>query len=332
MRLTFINDMGQSFIIEIDPQMELENIMALLEAESGIPIGEQSISFKGQDLSNPKATMTELGVGDDAMLMIRRKVVVGGRTIEQDAEMMRLQLLGDPTLMEQLREAQPEIAAAAQNNPARFAELLRQTRSRQSEAELQQQREIERLNADPFDVEAQRRIEEAIRQQAVMDNMEHALEYAPESFGRGRDVDLLFGLDMLKAHQAIIDLEKSVLRIQGREVKFLAEHELPDKARMFEMPVEDPASSSAAGTSMGRPQGAGSGQSHFPGGGNTLGSPPSGAGRGAVAAQRPAPPSPYPEADIQTLINLGATRETAIRALDAVGGNVEYAASVLFNF
>ena len=52
------------------------------------------------------------------------------------------------------------------------------------ESELAQQREIERLNADPFDIEAQKRIEEAIRQQAVLENMEHAMEYSPESFGR----------------------------------------------------------------------------------------------------------------------------------------------------
>ena len=83
-----------------------------------------------------------------------------------------------------LSKTQPELAAAAQSDPARFAELLRQTRERQYNAALAQQREIELLNADPFNVEAQRRIEEAIRQQAVLENMEHAIEYSPEAFGR----------------------------------------------------------------------------------------------------------------------------------------------------
>ncbi|KAF9555359.1 hypothetical protein CPC08DRAFT_135121 [Agrocybe pediades] len=186
MELTFVNDLGQTFVVEIDPNMELENVMALLEAESGIPVTEQALHYEGRELSNPKATIRGLGVqGENAMIVLRRKVAsVGGRTIEQDAEMMRLQLLGDPTLMAQLREAQPELADAAQNNSARFAELLRATRERQMSAELLQQQEIARLNADPFDVEAQRKIEEAIRQQAVAENMEHALEYSPESFGR----------------------------------------------------------------------------------------------------------------------------------------------------
>ena len=119
------------------------------------------------------------------------------RTAEQDSEMMRLQLLGDPAVMHQLREVRmtiiyltswvptyrqtnPELAAAAQNNPVRFAELLRQTRARHVEAE----RELNALEADPYDIEAQRRIEEAIRQQAIMENLEHALEYSPEAFGR----------------------------------------------------------------------------------------------------------------------------------------------------
>ena len=43
---------------------------------------------------------------------------------------------------------------------------------------------------------------------------------------------------MLKAHQAYINLEKNVLRIQGREVSFLAEYELPDKVRNPEAEAE----------------------------------------------------------------------------------------------
>ena len=35
MELTFVTDLGQSFVVEIDPNMELENVMALLEVEVG---------------------------------------------------------------------------------------------------------------------------------------------------------------------------------------------------------------------------------------------------------------------------------------------------------
>jgi len=409
MELTFVNDFGQTFVIEIDPNMELENVMALLEAESGIPTTEQSISYDGRDLNNPKATMKECGVGENAMLLLRRRVNVAGRSGEQDSEMMRLQILGDPNLMNQLRQTQPEIAHAAQNDPARFADLLRQLRARQSEGELERQRDIERLNADPYDVEAQRKIEDAIRHQAVLENLEHALEYSPESFGRvtmlyipvevngvplnafvdsgaqqtimspecaescnimrlvdrrfagiargvgtanilgrvhsaqmkiddlhlacsftimeGRDVDLLFGLDMLKAHQACIDLERNVLRIQGREVKFLAEHELPDKARSIES--GDDAPSSQAGPSSMSPSNL-QAPRPFPGSGNLLeGSPGSSGNRGHQPQAQP-PQSQYPEASIEALTNLGATREQAVRTLEAANGNLDVAASMLF--
>lgn len=397
--------MGQSFVIEIDPQMSLEDIMALLEAESGIPTREQSISFEGRDLNNSKSTMAELGVADDAVLLLRRKVTVAGRSMEQDSEMMRLQLLGDPTLMRQLRETAPEIVDAAQNNPAAFAELLRQTHQRQQEAELERRQEYERLHADPFNVEAQRKIEEAIRQQAVLENMEHALEYAPENFGRvimlyipvevngtplkafvdsgaqqtimnpqcaekcgimrlldtrfqgvargvgtarilgrvhsaqlkladlhlncaftimeGRDVDLLFGLDMLKAHQACIDLEKNVLRIRGREVGFLPEHEIPNfEAKDVNSPIGPVAGPSSIPNQLSAPT-----QDHFPGVGNTLGATPASHTQPATHQA-----SKFPESDIRTLMDLGATREDAIAALITMGGNVDLAASALFQF
>jgi hypothetical protein len=33
MELTFITELGETFVVEIDENMELENVMALLEAE-----------------------------------------------------------------------------------------------------------------------------------------------------------------------------------------------------------------------------------------------------------------------------------------------------------
>jgi DNA damage-inducible protein 1 len=107
MELTFVTDLGQTFVVEIDPNMELENVMALLEAEvnqsltihasgiliraffhsfarqSSIPVNEQSISYEGRELNNPKSTIRQLGVqGENAMLLLRRKVAnVGGRYV-----------------------------------------------------------------------------------------------------------------------------------------------------------------------------------------------------------------------------------------------------------
>ena len=152
---------------------------------------------------------------------------------------------------------------------------------------------------------------------------------------QGRDVDLLLGLDMLKAHQACIDLERNVLRIQSREVRFLPEHELPDQARIMETsqvtaePLPSaPSAPSVASGSGGLPRNPPS----FPsGGGHTLGAVPN---TRPLTAGRPtvqqAPASRYPEGDIRFLMDLGATREMATGALEAANGNLDVAASLLF--
>jgi DNA damage-inducible protein 1 len=148
-------------------------------------------------------------------------------------------------------------------------------------------------------------------------------------------VDLLFGLDMLKAHQASIDLEHDVLRIKGRTVKFLPEHELPDKARADhsggDVQDNNPSSSNPTPQNQAPP-------ARFPGSGHSLGGsqsqPPSrgtpvGGNGGGSQLQQPAR-SRYAEKDIQTIMSMGVSREMAIQTLDAAQGNVDLAASLLF--
>lgn len=49
--------------------------------QSGIPPQEQSLSVGGRPLSDPKATLASFNIGEDAVLLLRRKVTVAGRCV-----------------------------------------------------------------------------------------------------------------------------------------------------------------------------------------------------------------------------------------------------------
>ena len=129
---------------------------------------------------------------------------------------------------------------------------------------------------------------------------------------------------MLKAHQACIDLEKNVLRIQGREVSFLPEHELPEKARIQELSDGDvPAAGETSAVQES--------SRNFPGSGQRMGSSNVASSSQSHGSSRPLSNSRHPESSIRTIMDLGGvSREVAISTLDAAGGNVDVAASLLF--
>lgn len=54
-------------------------------------------------------------------------------------------------------------------------------------------------------------------------------------FVMNQTADLLFGLDMLKRHQCMIDLERNILTVKsaGVETRFLSQAEVPEEERMF---------------------------------------------------------------------------------------------------
>jgi DNA damage-inducible protein 1 len=144
----------------------------------------------------------------------------------------------------------------------------------------------------------------------------------------GKDVDLLLGLDMLKRHQACIDLSKDKLVIQGVEVPFLGEADIPksiEEARLDEPTVAGP-----GGTTIGARSGAVSGPSSQ----QTLSNPsaqPSTVGQGAnTQMANPQALSSFPPEAIEQLEALGFSRDQAINALRACDGNVEFAAGLLF--
>lgn len=116
----------------------------------------------------------------------------------------------------------------------------------------------------------------------------------------GKDVDLLFGLDMLKKHQMCIDLGKNVLRIGETEIAFLTEHELPDQAKDRANNLKETNNEPEATTNLIEKKLATS---------NT---------------------GKYPDAIVKGLTDLGVDIKEAIAALDAAEGNPDLAADLLF--
>lgn len=151
----------------------------------------------------------------------------------------------------------------------------------------------------------------------------------------GKDVDLLLGLDMLKKHQACIDLAKNALIIQGNEVQFLGEADIP---RTDEVYKEEPTIAGPEGTRTGAisgtviPAGA-PGPSRSPTAGPSAqpaSRPPAqSATSKAPHGQSTAGPASFPKESVEQLMSMGFSREESIHALEMAGGNVELAAGFL---
>ena len=185
----------------------------------------------------------------------------------------------------------------------------------------------------------------------------------------GKDVDLLLGLDMLKRHQMCIDLRKNSLIIQADEIPFLSEREIPKMYEEMienEPKVKGPAgtqvgtktgtvveadktnsapSSSQAGSSA---SSSSSIRIHPRG---TVGSVSTPASQPAQQPPSQPPqnptsqsqPQPQPqqrqfgfgqqhtvsEASIAQITDMGFSRQEALQALEAAGGNVEVALAML---
>ncbi|KAL8469576.1 hypothetical protein ACS0TY_032428 [Phlomoides rotata] len=244
------------------------------------------------------------------------------------------QLRGDSNLMAQLFQSDPELAQSILGNDInKLQDLLRVRNRQRGELRRQQEEEMALLYADPFDVEAQKKIEASIRQKGIDENWAAALEYNPEAFARvvmlyvdmevngvpmkafvdsgaqstiiskscaerlgllrlldtrykgiahgvgqseilGRihvapikigsifypcsflvldapNMEFLFGLDMLRKHQCIIDLKENVLRVGGGEVAvpFLAEKDIPSRFLDEERHAKETSSSGAQASS-----------------------------------------------------------------------------------
>ncbi|KAI0502409.1 hypothetical protein KFK09_017358 [Dendrobium nobile] len=378
MKITVMTADEQFITLDVDQDESVENVKALLEVETSVTLHQQQLYFNGKEIRNSDR-LGSVGVREGDLIMM----------LLPNAGFNHVNMQNDP-----------ELAQAIQGSDLdNLQRILRERHQQKLLLRNKQEEELALMYADPFDVESQRKIEAAIRQRGIDENMEAALEHNPEAFARvvmlyvdmevngvplkafvdsgaqstiiskgcaercgllrlldqryrgvavgvgqseilGRihvapikighlffpcsftvldapNMEFLFGLDMLRKHQCIIDLKENVLRLGGGEVSvpFLQEKDIPSH-------ILDEERLKQASLGMGINPGTSEVRENTAGASTRTGSSGTPQTSRALGVDF--------EAKIAKLVELGFDLEAAKQALRLFNGNEEQAAAYLF--
>lgn len=181
--------------LDVALTLSLSDFKAYVNDVTSISTDRLLFIHNGRPLIGETTTLAQLGINDGEMLALvtSEQEQPQGQPQEtassargpadmgapDEIESIRRRLLQVPHDLATIRRSRPDLAAAV-NDPARFRRLYEELLRQQKEEVRERERQIVELNKDPFNMEAQQKIAELIRQDRVTENLQHAMEHNPE--------------------------------------------------------------------------------------------------------------------------------------------------------
>ena len=155
----------------------------------------------------------------------RQQAAAPAARSEDDPGWIREMLAANPDQLALLKQNNPKLAEAYESGSLeQFAKVLKEQQDVRKEREALR---IRMMNADPFDLEAQRLIAQEIEQKNIDHNMELAMEASPESFG---SVIMLYINCVVNGHKikAFVDsgAQATIMSQVGNYDRFYINYEL----------------------------------------------------------------------------------------------------------
>lgn len=180
--------------LDVSLDLTLADLKAYINAETGLDAAKLLLSLDGRPLGGDTTTLTQAGAkGGDMLHAVLaqdqsaqptppRGAPSQSTSVDEQIENARQQFLGNRDVLNRIAQDAPDLANAINDREA-FHRIYRRYAESEQANRREMQRQAQLMNDDPFNVEAQQKIEEMIRMENVAKNLEYAHEHNPESFG-----------------------------------------------------------------------------------------------------------------------------------------------------
>jgi len=186
MKISILTDTEDLHTVEVTPEEKIAELKVKVSQIVNSPVDEIILIYNGNPIQDDNKTLKDLSVSDDDIVQLIRRPK-NPQAIQPQInqyEELRLQLKANKYKLSRFPTLERVI-----DDPQAFEEEFKKIEKEMQERKRKELEEIKFINDNPFDIEAQRKIENAIKKENVNRNYEYALEHHPEFFG---DITMLY--------------------------------------------------------------------------------------------------------------------------------------------